>query len=136
MVKYDAERLDLQFEYFQTALLRLKEALAENETSFVRDSIIQRFEMAFEMAWKTMFRFLKDKGANIPAKAYAVLPEAFEAHLIADAELWDSMREYRNDTSHEYNEQKAIEIAGFVRGQGVQAFEALVEALSRQIVGK
>ena len=136
MVKYDAERLDLQFEYFQKALRRLKEAMAENETSFVRDSIIQRFELAFEMAWKTMFRFLKDKGANVPAKAYAVLPEAFDAHLISDADLWDSMREYRNDTSHEYNEQKAIEIAGFVRAQAIQAFDALVDVLAKQIVAK
>lgn len=136
MVKYDAERLDLQFEYFQKALERLKEALAENETSFVRDSIIQRFELTFEMAWKTMFRLLKDKGANLPAKAYAVLPEAFEMNLIADADLWDSMREYRNDTSHEYNEQKAIEIAGFVRGQAVAAFDALADTLFRLIVVK
>ena len=133
MVKYDAERLELQFEYFEKALQRLKEALAEEESSFVRDSIVQRFELTFEMAWKTMFRFLADKGESLPFKAYAVLPAAFEAHLIADADLWERLREYRNDTSHEYNEAKAIEIAGFTRTHAVCAFDALAAALAKQI---
>ncbi len=133
MVKYDAERLELQFEYFEKALARLKEALAENESSFVRDSIVQRFELTFEMAWKTLFRFLADKGESMAFKAFAVLPVAFEAHLITDADQWDQMREYRNDTSHEYNEAKAIEIAGFVRTQAVHAFDELAASLGKQI---
>lgn len=52
------DRIDLQFEHFQKALARLQEALAEPESSFIRDSIIKRFEVTFEMAWKTMFRYL------------------------------------------------------------------------------
>lgn len=133
MVKYEAERLNLQFEYFEKALQRLKEALAEEETSFVRDSIVQRFELTFEMAWKAMFRHLTDKGARIGFKSYLVLPEAFEADLIADAGVWDRMREYRNDTSHEYNEAKAIEIAAFVRRDAIHAFEDLAVTMREQM---
>lgn len=134
MVKYEAERFDLQFEYFEKALQRLKEALAEEESSFVRDSVVQRFELTFEMAWKVMFRVLTDKGARIGFKSYLVLPEAFEANLFADAGTWDRMREYRNDTSHEYNESKAIEIAAFVRNEAIRAFEALAVTIREQMV--
>jgi hypothetical protein len=33
------------------------------------------------------------------------------------------MREYRNDTSHEYDENKAVEIAAFVRQKGLAELE-------------
>lgn len=127
------DRLELQFEHFRKSLARLKEALAENETSFVRDSVIKRYEVTFEMAWKTMFRFLTGKGERIAAKAWDVIPIAFQSLLIADADLWDKMREYRNDTSHEYNEAKAVEIAAFVRQKAVQAYEQLEAELLKRI---
>ena len=94
------ERLAQQRGYFEQALARLQEALAEPESSFVRDSIVKRFEITFEMAWKTMFRFLVDKGERVAPKAWDVLPVAFESLLIDDPALWDRMRQYRNDTSH------------------------------------
>lgn len=127
------DRLDLQFEHFQKALERLKEALAEAESSFVRDSIIKRFEVTFEMAWKTMFRYLIDKGEKIAPKAWDVIPVAFQSLLIADAQLWDQMRTYRNDTSHEYNELRAIELSAYVRSHAVQAFDALLAEMQKRL---
>lgn len=126
------ERYELQREFFNKALSRLQEALAENETSFVRDSIIQRFEITFEMAWKTLFRFLADRGESMAAKAWDVFPVAFESKLIDDAQLWDKMREYRNDSSHEYNENKAIELSAFIRSDAVRAFATLRDELARR----
>jgi nucleotidyltransferase substrate binding protein (TIGR01987 family) len=132
MGKYEAERFELQREYFNKALDRLQEALAQSEDAFIRDSIIQRFEMTFEMAWKSLYRYLSDKGEDLAPKAWDVLPVAFQSRLIADADLWDQMRAYRNDTSHEYNEARAMEIVAFVRQQGVQALEALRQELNRR----
>lgn len=124
------ERFELQFDYFKRALARLKESLAENETDFVRDSIIQRFEFTFEMAWKTMFRYLADKGEEVDPKAWSVLPVAFAVRLVADADAWDKMREYRNDASHEYSERMATEIVAFVRAKALPAFEAFAAAMA------
>lgn len=118
-----AERLQQQWGYFNQALDRLKEALAEPESSFLRDSVVKRFEITFEMAWKTMYRFLLLKGERMAPKAWDVLPVALESLLITDARLWDQMREYRNDTSHEYDENKAVEIAAFVRQKGLAELE-------------
>ena len=127
-----SERFVLQRGNFQAALARLHEALEQNESDFVRDSIIQRFEFTFEMAWKSLFRFLVDKGEDLPEKAWAVLPAAFQSRLIQDVEGWEKLREYRNDTSHEYLLKKAIEVAAFVRGKGVALFDALLERLSHE----
>jgi nucleotidyltransferase substrate binding protein (TIGR01987 family) len=126
------ERFELQREFFGKSLARLKEALAQDESSYVRDSIIQRFETTFEMAWKAMFRYLTDRGESIATKAWAVIPVAFESKLIGDAGEWDRMHDYRNDTSHEYNEAKAIEIAAFVRASGIGLFDALHDELAKR----
>jgi nucleotidyltransferase substrate binding protein (TIGR01987 family) len=127
------DRLQLQFEHFLKILSKLKAALEEDETDIVRDSIVKRFEVTFEMAWKTMFRFLADKGEKVATKAWDVIPVAFESLLISDADLWHQMREYRNDTSHEYNEAKAIEISAFVREKGIVAFEAFEQEMRKRL---
>lgn len=132
MGQNEIERYALQRELFENALARLGEVLAMDESDVVRDSIIQRFEFTFEMAWKTLFRLLTDKGERIAAKAWDVLPVAFESLLIEDAETWDRMRSYRNESSHEYKLSKAIEIAAFVRNQAYPALCALRAELARR----
>lgn len=132
MTEDKIERFELQREFFEKALARLEEVLILDENDIVRDSIIQRFEFTFEMAWKTMFRYLVDKGEKVAQKAWAVIPIAFEALLISDAAVWDKLREYRNDSSHEYDEGKAIELAAYVRSHGVAAFRQLRDELSKR----
>ncbi|MBI4996461.1 MAG: nucleotidyltransferase substrate binding protein [Rhodocyclales bacterium] len=132
MTQDNIERLALQREYFEKALNRLGEALALDESDVVRDAIIQRFEFTFEMAWKAMFRYLTDKGERVAAKAWAVLPIAFESLLIEDAEAWDKMRDYRNETSHEYSQIKAQEVAAFVRQRAYPALCALRDELAKR----
>ena len=124
------ERLELQFDYFKRALARLKEPMALDETDIVRDSIIQRFEFTFEMAWKAMFRYLADKGEDVDPRAWSVLPVAFEVKLISDADVWEQIRQYRNDASHEYSQNKAVEIVAFVRAKALPAFEAFEAAMA------
>lgn len=123
------DRTRLQIETFEKALSRLHEALGMNETDVVRDALIQRFEFTFEMAWRSAWRWLADRGEKLAEKAFDVLPSAFEAKLIADAELWDKIREYRNLTTHTYKEQMAIEVAAFIRGRAAAAFDALLAEL-------
>jgi len=121
----DLERYHLQREHFAQALARLKDALAQPETEYLRDAVIQRFEFTFEMAWKTLFRYLWLKGERVAAKAWDVLPAAFEARLITDADTWMRLREMRNDTSHEYDEGKARALVAFLRQDGIRALREL-----------
>ena len=123
------ERFELALQHFERALARLHEALAEPENQFVRDSIIQRFEFTFETAWKAMYRWLRQRGVDADEDAYATIPEAFKRRLISDEKHWGEMRKYRNLTSHTYNESLAIEVAAFVRSDGVATFDVLQQAL-------
>lgn len=123
------ERFDEQREQFERALARLHEVLAENETPIVRDALIQRFEFTFEMAWRSLHRFLAWKGESPAQTAWAVLPLAFQSKLIEDAEVWDKLREYRNLTSHTYEESMAVKVAAFVRAEAIGAFDRLAQRL-------
>lgn len=119
------ERFEQRRDQFERALARLHEALAETETPLVRDALIQRFEFTYEMAWLSLFDFLASKGERVGKQAWAVLPLAFQALLIEDAQLWDEVRISRNLTSHTYDEAKAIAVAAFVRDKAILAFDAL-----------
>lgn len=123
------DRTKLQIETYEKALGRLHDVAAMDETDVVRDALIQRFEFTYEMAWKSAWRWLRGRGENLADKAYEVLPSAFQARLIADAELWEKIRDYRNLTSHTYKEALAIEVAAFVRAKALPAFDALLAEL-------
>ena len=58
----NVERLAQQHAYFLKALARLQEALAEPESSFVRDAIVKRFEMAFGLAWEILLALASREG--------------------------------------------------------------------------
>ena len=127
-----SDRTRLQIEQFEKALGRLREVLAMNETDIVRDALIQRFEFTFEMAWRSLWRWLNDRGERLPEKAYDVLASALQGKLIADAPLWERIRENRNLTSHTYKEETAIQVAAFVRSDAAKAFEAALAELKRR----
>ena len=57
-----SERTRVQIEQFHMALARFDELLPLNEDDIVRDALIQRFEFTFEIAWRCMFRVLRDWG--------------------------------------------------------------------------
>jgi len=123
------ERFALACSQFEKALLRLHEALAENETGLVRDALIQRFEFTYELGWKSMFYWLRVQKEKVPEVVRQVIQTAFRAELISDADLWEKIKDYRDETSHTYDEKKAIEVAAFVRAHAVHAFDALLGKL-------
>jgi len=45
--------------------------------------------------------------------------------LIGDADTWMLLREHRNDTSHEYDQDKAAQVVQFLRGPGIAALRGL-----------
>ena len=114
---------------FETALKRLLEVCAVPEDAIVRDALIQRFEFSFEAGWKAAYRWLKARGIAADESAYSVIPVAFTHQLLLDAAGWSAMRAYRNKTSHTYDEAIAIDVAAFVRGQGLGLLQELANTL-------
>lgn len=123
------ERFELAREQYRKALGRLHAALAESETEIVRDALIQRFEFTYELGWKCMFYWLRSQGDNVREMVRPVIQAAFKAQIITDADTWERIKDYRDETSHTYNEEKAVEVAAFVRDVAVGAFDALLVTL-------
>lgn len=123
------ERFELVRGQFERALARLHEALEQNETEFMRDALIQRFEFTYELGWKCMFYWLRAQKEKVPEVVRPVIQAAYRAELIADADLWEKIKDCRDETSHTYDEKKAIEVAAFIRAQAAQAFDLLLVKL-------
>jgi len=123
------DRFELARSQFGKALARLHEAIEVDETPMVRDALIQRFEFTYELAWKSMFYWLRDQGEKVPEMVNPVLQAAFRCELISDPIVWEKTKDSRNETSHTYNEVKAVEVASFVRSHALAAFDALHDRL-------
>ena len=119
------DRFELARSQFGKALARLREAIDADETPMVRDALIQRFEFTYELGWKSMFYWLRDQGEKTPEMASAVFQAAFRCQLVDDPTVWEKTKDNRNETSHTYNEAKAVEVASFVRSYALHAFDAL-----------
>ena len=81
-------------------------ALNAPKNDLTRDATIQRFEFTFELAWKTLKRVLKVQGilVNNPRDTFR---SAAQNALIPDPTLWFEFLDYRNQTTHIYNEKIA-----------------------------
>ena len=119
------ERFELARGQFNKALDRLNEVLVIAETDIVRDSLIQRFEFSYELAWKAMFYWMTWSGESVPEMVRPVIQAAFRCELIGDPNGWERLKDCRDEARHAYNESKAVEVASFVREQA----QALLEHL-------
>lgn len=94
----------------EKAVASLEVALAQPVDQFVRDSVIQRFEYSFELAWKLMFQMIGQSDPEFDGGARRTLREAAEKGLIQDLKLWLSFSDARNLSAHTYNEEVAVAI--------------------------
>lgn len=119
-----AERLSQRQQDFAKAVSRLAEACAQVENSFIRDSVIQRFEFSWELAWKLLKIRLSQLGIEA-LNPREVFRQALAAGLIDDGNAWSEAQRQRNLTSHTYDEALSIAVSAFVQTQGLQMLAAL-----------
>lgn len=111
---------------FVKAVTRLEEACAQEENSFIRDSVIQRFEFSWEMAWKMLKLRLSDLGIEALTPR-DVFRQSVQAGLIQDGNAWTEAQLQRNQTSHTYDEPLSLTVYAFIKTQGVHLLRALAE---------
>lgn len=101
---------------FTNALLKFNEVV-EKEDFYKKegfgdvylDIVVKRFEFTYEMAWKSLKRYLDFIG--IDAKnPRSVFKEAYAQQIIKDENVWLDMIEQRNLSSHIYDETEIEEI--------------------------
>ncbi|MFO0360935.1 MAG: nucleotidyltransferase substrate binding protein [Flavobacteriales bacterium] len=73
-------------------------------------SLIKHFEFTYELAWLVLKDFLQHAGGFQITGSIDAIRAAFKEGLITKGEVWMSMVESRNKTSHTYNEEVADEI--------------------------
>jgi nucleotidyltransferase substrate binding protein (TIGR01987 family) len=96
-----------RFDNFDRAFVLLREVCDRGVASLSqleKEGAIQRFEVAFELAWKTLKDYLEESGVVVnPVTPRNVIKEAFAAKLLDDAQVWIDMMLHRNLFSHTYD---------------------------------
>ncbi len=118
---------DPRLKSFREAVERLEEALSLPKDAVVRDSSIKRFELCFELSWKVIQSFLRDRGLDCrsPRDCFR---EAFSYGLLTQEEVWVQMVQDRNLSVHTYNEGLADQLYARLPGY-LPAYRQLLEEL-------
>lgn len=106
---------EAQIAQFEKTVNNLKEVLEKLKTAgpeyaIFRDSAIQRFEIAFDVCWKTLKEKLREEYGVEAISPKKVFQESFKQSLIDNDAIWLSMTDMRNETSHAYNEEFAKKV--------------------------
>ncbi len=111
------EKLNIISEETGRVLTTLKEITEEPYSIIIRDASIQRFEYSFEIFWKLLKEYLKEKEGIICASPKSYFREAFKVELLTEEETIKAleMTDDRNLTAHTYHEEVAMEIYQKIR---------------------
>ena len=120
-------KLQALLQQFTDALKRFEKVLQQEKTEFIRDSAIKRFEIVFDLSWKTVKAFLETRGTKCVSPR-TCFREAYHQGLIEYDELWMKMVDDRNYTAHVYKEALAERIYAALPST-LGAFPKLADAL-------
>jgi len=91
---------------FKKAVANLRYALRQKKTEIVRDSAIKRFEIGFDLAWKSIQAYARREGLDCQSPR-ACLKVAFKLGLINYERKWLKILADRNLAVHTYKEKFA-----------------------------
>jgi nucleotidyltransferase substrate binding protein (TIGR01987 family) len=120
-----------RFDNFDRAFVLLREVYdrgVDSLSQLEKEGAIQRFEVAFELAWKTLKDYLEESGVVVnPVTPRNVIKEAFAAKLLEDAQVWIDMMLHRNLLSHIYDIKVFETVLHVVAERYFSAFDRLHE---------
>ena len=102
----------------QRCLKRLEEAIRQplDEDMFMLDAVVHRFNVAFELLMDTLLVYCvetdflpEEKIKEYELNARKLIELAFDCKLIDDDQTWIAIKDARNATAHEYDEQQALD---------------------------
>ncbi|MFZ4507372.1 MAG: nucleotidyltransferase substrate binding protein [Fimbriimonas sp.] len=125
--------MKLDLTSFEFAIKRLEEGLIRHhldiEDTQIRDGLIQRFEFTYELAHRTLKRYLESVAptpGDIDRMAFQDLIRTANEQglLLGEWTDWKHYREMRSRTSHAYDEQMALQVV-----EGIAKFLAEAQHL-------
>ena len=102
-------KLQATIKEFSEAIEELDLVLKKPKDEFMRDSAIKRFELVFDLSWKTIKAFLEEQGVTC-ASPVGCFKEAYRQGIIEFNEQWIELTKMRNKTVHTYDEKLAEEV--------------------------
>lgn len=121
-------KLESLKEDFDKAQKNLGEVLQEPKTDIVRDAAIQRFEIVFDLAWKTLKAFVEERHNSTCESPRSCFREGFRLGLIGYDDYWIDLTSMRNYTVHTYSEILAEQIYKDLP-RALETFTKLAQAL-------
>jgi len=104
-------RWEQRFSNYVKALDQLTEFIEKGELNkFEEQGLIQCFEFTHELAWQVMKDYFEYQGNTSITGSRDATREAFQKGLIANGDEWMEMIKSRNQSSHTYNQDTALEI--------------------------
>jgi nucleotidyltransferase substrate binding protein (TIGR01987 family) len=136
MKKSELDLLNLKncIEALEECVVAYKTNTNEQIRGFIEDSCVKRFEFTVETSWKTMKKYLKEvygkEDKELTMNNIFRLSEGYG--IIKSWEVWREYYDRRNDTSHEYNREKAIKILEIINNL-LEDAEFLYNELEKEI---
>ena len=118
----------LKLTSFIKTIANLKSILTEEKTPTVRDAAIKRYELCYELAWKSVQEALRSRGMEVCKSPKDCFKQAFKQGWITDEETFSEMVQNRNLTTHTYNEDLADDIYNHLKNYA-NLFESLLAKL-------
>lgn len=125
MENFYSKRIDS----FNSLMRELEEAKYRNDIQtdrFVLSGLIQKYNLAFDLAWKSMkdiltgYHGLSDFSTGSPRET---LEAAYRNRLIDDDEAWIKMMRTRNKLAHDYNSDFAYQVIDEIISRYIPVFE-------------
>jgi nucleotidyltransferase substrate binding protein (TIGR01987 family) len=95
---------------FESALRRFEEILQKEKDEIVRDSAIKRFEICFDLAWKTLKAYLYEYQKVECHSPKSCFKLAYQEKIIDYDEYWLRIIDLRNQSLHIYRGDLADKI--------------------------
>ena len=111
--------LVVDVDLFRRALESLQEALAARQAeplnTFIRDSVVKRYEFTYELAVRSLARYLQSSAFSSTEVEdltfQGIIRRGDKAELLRSGwPEWKRFREARNQTAHTYSEGKAVAV--------------------------
>ena len=125
-----------RFGFYELALARLEEAIElarERELSELeKGGLVQRFENAWEMGWKSLSDYLREtEEPQLPDTPGSTIRLAAAVRLIEDSDAWLNAGKLRNVLSHEYSRERRDEGLTLIKIRFLPFMQQLRERLAK-----
>lgn len=123
-----------RFQNFDKAFKRLADAILiirkDPDNVLLQAGLIQTYEFAFELAWKTLKDYLEMEGFTVSSPR-ATLRQAFQCGYIQQGDVWLKALNDRNLTAHTYDDEVAKEVIADIQ----QTYYFLLKDLHQWLMG-